>query len=203
MRKDTPGVRKRGYIGIESDFLLLVFQEVNDHMRNTEQKYLIITAAYIGLISVLVSTFGGRQAPGDPLSIDPTIVSLFSHLFFLVIGLTVYVMQAWYRTWKEHYLKVCLDLKRHFVQRQDNPALFPYWLRQDFTKTRTKLLIDNFLKYLTFSTNVFLAVLISGAAAFLSKSRILDIAFMAFVAGCLVFPILLERKIRRDRFLLA
>jgi len=60
MQVDSPILDTKSvpHTEIDKDFLLALFQETNDHMRNTEQKYLIITAAYIGLISVLASTIG-------------------------------------------------------------------------------------------------------------------------------------------------
>lgn len=188
---------------VDRDFLLIVFQEINDHVRNTEQKYLIITAAYIGLISVVISTFNEAQVAGSNVSFHSGIFSSLSHFFFLLIGMGVYVMQVWYRTWKEHYLKVCLEIKQYFVQVENSSSLFPYWLRKDITKLKARVLIDNSMKYLTLSTNILLAALITVEVNHLIRNKFLMIGFDLFIILCLVIPVFVERKIRNEKFLLA
>lgn len=135
---------------MNKEFLLAVFHEVNDHMRNTEQKYLIVTASYLGLLSVITSsitssTTGSRSG-------------IVSHFLLLLIGTAVYIMQGWYRAWKRHYLSVCLNIRQRFAVTMDE-GLCPYWLRPT-VKVRRRT-IDNLLKGLTLLVNLGLACLIA------------------------------------------
>lgn len=110
--------------GTDKEFLIAVFHETNEHMRNTEQKYLIITAAYLGLASAISSTVVSSVGTASR-------ATLTSHFLLLLMGSMVYVMQGWYRSWKLHYLNVCQSACAHFFDVAPIPdeKILPYWLR--------------------------------------------------------------------------
>ncbi len=203
MQVDSPILDTKSvpHTEIDKDFLLALFQETNDHMRNTEQKYLIITAAYIGLISVLASTSNENQLLSNQHSFRPTLFSILTHSFLFVIGSGVYMMQTWYRTWKEHYLNVCVNIRQHFIktETQDNLCLFPHWLRKD--KPKSKLLVDNIMQHLTLFTNAIVAVLIAIEIWIFRKNYFISVVTVLILV--LIYLLYVKYKMRKSSFLFA
>jgi hypothetical protein len=186
---------------IDKDFLIALFQETNDHMRNTEQKYLIITAAYIGLISVLVSTSNENQLVSNQYLFKPTRFNILAHSFLFIIGSGVYMMQTWYRTWKEHYLNVCVNIRQYFIkiETQDNSCLFPHWLRKN--KPKSKLLVDNFMQHLTLFTNAIVGLLIAIEIWIFHKNYFIGV--VATLILVLIYLLYVKYKMRKSSFLVA
>ncbi len=120
---------------IDKDFLKEVFTETNAHIRATDRKSLLVMNSYIGLFSVFLSSLaiGRWSGSGSP---SPW-VQIVVQTFFLVVGSCIYIMQQWYRAWKEHYIEVCLNIRKpfhggrkHFMAEADYPGILPYWLRK-------------------------------------------------------------------------
>jgi hypothetical protein len=82
---------------------------------------------------------------------DPVIVLAF-HLLLLFIGTVVYVMQLWFRAWKEHYLLVCLNIRKHIEAAPNPEGVFPYWLR-DIPTDSGRFSFDNLIMYVTLLVN--------------------------------------------------
>jgi len=96
----------------DKSFLMEVFKETGAHLRTTKRKSLIVTGAYIGLFSVFLSSLARTCLSDPPVTLSCSWLSIGIQMFFLLIGTCIYVMQQWYRAWKEHYLEVCLTQNR-------------------------------------------------------------------------------------------
>lgn len=83
------------------DFLFLVFTETNEHIRATDEKSVLMVGSFIALIGVLAALVFGE----DVVKWQYFILSVF----ILIVGHCVYMLQSWYRKWKEHYLST-LDI---------------------------------------------------------------------------------------------
>lgn len=184
----------------DRSFLIEVFKECNAHMRATERKSLIVTGSYIGLFSILVSTSVGGQQATDPSRNAWVALMVFS--FFLIVGSTVYLMQQWYRAWKEHYMEVCLSIRKTVMEEVKNQGALQYWLRQDIPESRIS--VDEVLKYLTVGVNVVVLLMIcyTGLPLFVNANLGVVVA-MALVVGYLGFLYVVDRGLRKSNFLFA
>lgn len=181
-------------------FLTTLFKVVNDHMRTTERKYLIITGAFIGLFSILVSTaLVGWPASGGQQ--QRPFFSLAVHLFLLVTGSFVYVMQNWYRAWKEHYLDVSLAIRQKLLPDSEEEVL-PYWLRREVPER--PLSVDNLLKLLTIVVNLLLVTLISIESFAVSSHFAVGITVTVVLGvSYLIFLYTTDRSMRKGNYLYA
>ena len=143
------------------DFELETFRQVNEHMRATDRKYWITSGAYISLFILFMS----RLTESDIISATPdskemfqSLKSLASHFFIGTFGLLVYLMQDWYRAWKEHYLEVLHVLRVKLYPDQNNNKYLPFWLRQKTNEQPVS--VDNSLKLLTFILNTCFMILV-------------------------------------------
>lgn len=181
------------------DEMRAVFAETNQHLRNAEQKQLTITGAYLGMITVALSRFP-LEKTRDITQFDQGRVA-FVLAFLTVLGCCVFLLQAWCRVWKEHYLKVA----RRIANTWNLPEqVLPYWLRRDLRKAPDhaifKANVDNTLMYLTFAMNAALVTLLSRQLLLVLDHSAANIA----VAGvCTAYVIILWRiqvlvKNRRD-----
>lgn len=82
------------------DYEIAVFSEVNEHMRNTEQKQIAISVAYLGVVGVVVSLL---PSEGGAI-LTPSSLTFSVWLLLAITGCTVLALQKWYRVWKEHYM---------------------------------------------------------------------------------------------------
>ena len=185
---------------IDRDFLKEVFKETNAHIRATDRKSLFVTGAYISLFSIFLSSVAfGRWSGSLPTS---PWVQVAVQGFFLVVGSCIFVMQQWYRAWKEHYLDVCLEIRKQFMPDVDCPGILPYWLRQGVPASRIS--IDNLLKTLTAAVNFVLVFLICHDLMDVIPNR--NFAIMTVTATILAYVGLFyatDRIIRKSRRLFA
>lgn len=166
---------------MDKDFLKEVFKETNAHIRSTEQKSLVLTGAFVGFyLNGFLSVLKGQGLTAAN-SADPSLVLLF-HFGLLMIGTIVYIMQLWYRAWKEHYMVVCFELRKHFVPVVENEGPFPYWIRK-LPTAGGRFSMDNLIMYVTLLINVGVVILI--ADDILEISRTTDVAIWA-IAGLFV-----------------
>lgn len=180
-------------------FLIEVFKESNSHIRATDRKSLIVTGAYISLFSLLLTSVAARR--GSELPPSPW-VQIAVHGFFLVVGSCIFVMQQWYRAWKEHYIDVCLEIRKEFLPDLDRPGIVPFWLRREVPESRIS--IDNLLKHLTAAVNFVLLFLICYDVMSLLPNR--NLAILILAAMILAYMTLIystDRVIRKSRQLFA
>ena len=132
----------------DKEFLMQVFTETGAHIRATDRKSLIVTGSYIGLFSIFLSSLAQTCLTGSPITFSWLSVAI--QTFFLLVGTCIYIMQQWYRAWKEHYLEVSLAIRKEFVDDNrisSNDKILPYWLRREVPESRIS--IDNLLKHVT------------------------------------------------------
>lgn len=155
---------------MDKDFLLAVFRETHYHIRATERKYLIITGAYLGFLTVLLSVIRGDFLANTTNSSQVVRLSTFS--FFLFVGLIVHMKQKWYRAWKDHYLETSYNLGQRFLgaASPEDLTTMPYWLRQKTPKGGFS--IDNILNYFTIIINsvLLLVIAVQGSALVVSHA---------------------------------
>lgn len=188
---------------LKKEFLKEIFSEAGAHIRTTERKSLILTGAYIGMFSIFLSSIAKTCLSGSPIALSW--VSVAIQLFFLLIGTCIFVMQQWYRAWKEHYLKVSLHIRREFMDDNsisNEDKFLPYWLR-GYSRD-SKISVDNLLKLLTVIINFIIVVLISYQVLELLKNRSLSIIIIILmIALYIVIVGLTQYKINKKKKLFA
>jgi len=187
----------------ESEFLTKVFTETGAHIRATDRKSLVVTGSYIGLFSIFLSTLAHTCLTGSSLTLSWLGVAIQS--FFLLVGTCIYVMQQWYRAWKEHYIEVSLAIRKEFLNDErmtSNDKIFPYWLRRGVPGSR--LSVDNILKYVTVVINFILVVLISYQVLELHQNRNLAILIVVLIILAYIgILFLVQMRIRKGQHLFA
>ena len=187
---------------MNDDFLKEVFKETNAHIRASEQKSLVLTGAFVGFyLNVFIYLLKGQGIVAANVT-EPLIVLVF-HVLLLFIGTVVYTMQLWYRAWKEHYLTVCFEIRKHFVATLSSESVFPYWLRTQRTENG-RFSFDNLVMYVTLLVNLGVLFLIAEDVLGLLKAS----ATVPFTIGdlCLWYVIvvlLIHSRIRSTSFLAA
>ena len=185
---------------MDKDFLKEVFKETNAHIRATEQKSLFMTGAFVGFyLNGFTSVLKGQGITAATFA-DSWLVVLF-HVALLVVGTIVYVMQLWYRAWKEHYMIVCFELRKHFIPVVENEAALPYWIRQ--TPTRGgRFSLDNLVMYVTLLVNVGVLFLVANDVLEMQKNQnAATLAIAAIFAGYLALVTTVNRVMRNPTFL--
>jgi len=186
---------------IDKDFLKEVFKEANSHIRATDRKSLAVSGAFIGLFSIYLSSVAvGRWSNNsDSLTL---VVHVAVQAFFLSIGICIYIMQQWYRAWKEHYIEICLNIRKQFMPDSDYPGVLPYWLRHELPESRMS--VDNLLKSLTGIVNFVLVFIMSYNLLEIIIDRKLGILVVAMLILSYVGMIYLaDRNIQKKRTLFA
>jgi hypothetical protein len=114
-------------------------------------------------------------------------------------------MQQWYRVWKEHYLDICLNIRKHFIDEvflRNNEKLFPYWLRKETPPS--KISIDNLFKYITLLMNFSLVYLISYQLVELNKDNCWIVPIVCIIIAIYIGRIYLaQHRIRKGKNLWA
>jgi hypothetical protein len=195
-----PKVKEVRMPDVDRDFLIEVFKETNSHIRATDRKSLLVTGAYISLFSLFLSSVSiGRWSDSTP---PPPWVQIGVQGFFLMVGSSIFVMQQWYRAWKEHYIDVCIEIRKKFMPEVEHLIVLPYWLRYEMYESRIS--IDNLLKYLTTAVNFVLVFLICYDLMNILPNRNLAILIVAAVILAYVGLIYAtDRVIRKSRRLFA
>lgn len=180
---------------LAAEHLLAVFHETNDHMRNAEQKQLTITGLYLAVAAVTVSLMSEDKITILTARPESSIV----YTFILVIGCCVYLLQAWCRVWKEHYL----DIVNRIAATWALPtSLLPYWLRNNETVQRRFLFkpnVDNTLLYFTFALNTAMAFLLSMQMWALMLPDYRSVAIVGLVALYVTFLVFTYRLSQNRR----
>jgi hypothetical protein len=135
------------------DYEVAIFAEVNEHMRNTEQKQLSISVAFIGVVAVVLSVLPNDN--GKLLSPSP--MNFFVYTLLGIMGCTVYAIQRWYRAWKEHYMGVARAIVTGW---KVSEKLCPCWMILPVMEKKRILSpkVDNLSIYFTGVLNTFLVV---------------------------------------------
>ena len=187
---------------MNDDFLKEVFTETNAHIRATEQKSLVLTGAFVGFyLNGFIYVLKG-QGIADSNTTDPFVVLVF-HLLLLFIGTVVYVMQLWYRAWKEHYLQVCIEIRKHFEPTPSTESVFPYWMRSLATENG-RFSFDNLVMYVTLLVNLGVVFLVAEDAHGFLKANgatpfVIGGLFLAYTAAVLA----IHSRMRGTSFLAA
>ena len=131
-------------MSIENDFkcLSLLFYEVNNHLRNTENKYITISLSYFGFVSV-TSSIAFQIITKD-------VNDIIVHVLLVLIGTSVIMLQKWYCFWKEHYLQTSKRIYSKILSVNKikiEEELKPYWLRKK--KRASKFNADYTLLFFT------------------------------------------------------
>jgi hypothetical protein len=175
--------------------VLAVFSETNEHLRNAEQKQLNITGAYLGMVAVVLSLLPG----GAITLLAPRAESAFIYLFMFLVGCCVFLLQAWCRVWKEHYLKVIRQIAQTWLL---PPELLPYWLRDIPDSPRKaffRINIDNTLVYFTFVLNTLLLSLVCHQAVLLLDASLSYSLVLASSCAYALFLFAVHRLIENRR----
>jgi hypothetical protein len=142
-------------------FEMEVFRQVNEHLRATERKYWLASGAYISLFVIFIN----RLTEADIILATPAVADVFSawkaiatHFFIGMFGLVVYLMQNWYRAWKEHYLDVLYEIRLKAYPDENNKKYLPYWLQEN--NQEQPLSVDNSLKLIIFLINIGFSILV-------------------------------------------
>jgi hypothetical protein len=159
-REGGKGSREGETSGLEvvsPEALRAVFAETNQHLRNAEQKQLTITGGYLGLFTIVLSRFPAENAKDSDRRLFVWVLA-----FVTIVGCCVFLLQAWCRVWKEHYLRVVLQIAQSWGLPDH---MLPYWLRRDLRKPPDYAVfranVDNTLMYLTFGMNGAFVILLS------------------------------------------
>jgi len=185
---------------LNKDFLKEVFKETNSHIRATDRKALAVSGAFIGLFSVYISSVALGRWSGS--GVEALAVQIAVQTFFLIVGICIYVVQQWYRAWKEHYIDVCMNIRKQFMPDQDYPGLLPYWLRHE--SAESKMSIDNVLKNLTGVVNlVFVFILSYNLLEIISNRNLALLVVVMLILSYLAVIYLADRNIQKKRILFA
>ncbi len=95
------------FVDKKQEFVFTVFSEMNDHIRATDEKHVLIVSFYIAMLTVVFSLSMDRLTK---IEWD----NFFLCSFVWLLGTCVLVLQLWYRAWKEHYLEVCFNIAAEF-----------------------------------------------------------------------------------------
>jgi hypothetical protein len=140
------------------------------------------------------------QGIADSNAADPLIVLLF-HLVLLFVGSVVYIMQLWYRAWKEHYIQVCFELRKHFIPVVETGVVVPFWLRTT-PALSSHFSYDNLVMYVTLLVNIGVLFLISSDIPELFKGASYASTFIGAVfIAYMVLVAFIHKKMRGSNFL--
>jgi len=188
----------------EKHFLIEIFKEIGAHIRTTEQKSLMVTGAYIGLFSIFLSNLINSCLGLSQLNFSWLAVAI--QFFFLLMGTCIYIMQQWYRAWKEHYVDVSLRIRTKFItdesMSENYDKMLPYWLRKEWSGSRIS--VDNLLKFVTLIINFIIVILISYQILELRQKNSLAILVVVLIILAYIGLILLTHyRINRRKDLIA
>lgn len=162
-------------------YLNNLFKVINDHIRSTERKYLIITGAYVALFSYFAKSTNLDQLFSSTDKINIHII--ISHGIFWMFGLCVYIMQYWYRIWKEHYIDTSYNINKVLSEESIDDEVLPYWLRKK--NNNPGLSIDSLLSYLSIFIN--LLVLIVASLELCSLTEQINIKILIVPVSILIY----------------
>jgi hypothetical protein len=99
-----PEAQERNERPSMASFLLVVFQEVNAHLRSCEEKMLVSLGFFVALLGVVASIVGPRLT-------ERRASALILSGLLLGIGTVVFGTMRSFRVWKNHYTWVCKRLR--------------------------------------------------------------------------------------------
>ena len=157
-----------------------VFDQVNEHLRATDTKYLQTSLAYLGVMGIVVTILGNQ--PGVVTSPTWLMVAVTAILF--TIGFSVLILQRWYRVWKEHYIQILQHVANQAGWSRDQ-SILPYWLRE--TQLEATMTADNVFHYLSLLMTGLVGLVMANALALVtvpaSQSTLLVVFTAAYLAG--------------------
>lgn len=139
-----------------SKYLSLLFSETNNHLRNTETKYLTISLSYLGLVSLISSNI--FQKMNEEITSNTNNFIVYGLL--ISIGISVLTLQKWYRSWKEYYLNISKKIYEKILLINKiiiDEDLKIYWLQKENNTNKNIMLrwsADNTLYWFTSLVNL-------------------------------------------------
>lgn len=134
----------------KKEFEIAVFGEVNEHMRNTEQKQIAISVAYLGVVGVVISVLPSERGA----ILTPSPLAFFVWALVATAGCTVLALQKWYRVWKEHYMET---IRTTTVNKwQVDSSVCACWMNLPPNTVGPRPRPDNIHIYFTWLLNLFL-----------------------------------------------
>ncbi len=174
----------------------IVFSEINEHMRNTENKYLTISTSYIGLIAVVISLIYSNK---NNSIIDYKSQTIIIYSSISIIGCLVYIIQKWYRMWKEHYLDIAQEIISEWEIKNE---FLPYWLRKK--QENNGLSFDHILGYFTWNINLITIVILALNISDSFKYYFLNISIpILLVLLFVLFTYLINKRINKNKIHIA
>ena len=179
---------------------------MNGHIRNTENKYLTISLAYISLVAVVSSVILRNMIITAATDINYQIV----YGLIMLIGWCVIVLQRWYIVWKKHYLircqaidreitKLCKHSDECYFASVDTTRLKPCWLyntKSDNNKLLSLFSADNIINILTNVINAGVVFKLSYDFFLLSKYNLLvDLVLVYSLSLFIIYKIITEKKL--------
>ena len=130
-----------------------IFREVNQHMRNTEVKYIRLSLSFIAIVSLIITLISKADKTFDFFS--GSTLNLVVYSIITLIGCVVYTKLAWFRVWKEHYIEIGNNIVSGW---KITPDKTPYFLRNNLT---TGFSYDKVFTYFTSLITTTIYILLS------------------------------------------
>lgn len=111
------------FIDQENEKVDIIFSELNDHVRNTEQKSIAISLSHITIVAIILSLVDSDTYK----LVDGSAKNFGTLSVLLIVGVVVFVLQYWYRIWKEHYISIIRNIVYSWNINED---FTPYWMRR-------------------------------------------------------------------------
>lgn len=175
-------------------FLLVVFSEMNEHLRATDEKSILVGGSFLALTSIIAVLLTDKLSS---ISWGLYMVSFT----LLLVGYCLILLQVWYRKWKEHYLSVCQYIADYYHLPEE---FLPYWLRKPQIGAKRRFSADMLVfvaslvvELIVFTYFVYLLVnlLLLEKLAFLFNIIIFTTAAVVLIISVFVGILLLRKMI--------
>lgn len=164
------------------EYTIVLFNEINQHLINTENKYMQIFIAHLGLLTFIMGMFVNK---GIGEIFKPNDENLILYLFIIFIGCILFVLQIWYRRWKVYYQKLSSKIAYNWPI---DDKIKPSWLKDK--KEFCKLSFDCIPHYLTTIINIIMVAIWSCKYYVLHQNLFFCFVDIVFIAFTLYFYLL-------------
>lgn len=87
-----------------------IFEELNEHMRATEQKHLQVSVGYLGAMALALSFLAPSASDNTSQALFHTWSNVVAYYVMVMAGCATLLAQHSFRGWKKHYLVACKRL---------------------------------------------------------------------------------------------
>ncbi len=116
----------------------ILFLELNNHLRNTENKCITLSVGHLGLISLLIPIMYSESNE----FFKGSTINIIVYSILIIMGCLVYLLQKWYRLWKEHYMEI---IKKLMTESKTDDKFLPDWMKAQ--NNSSKFSIDDSIRY--------------------------------------------------------